>query len=352
MPEGSFNSEIPSPESIHTNTKNNEINSIPKEITVEQRQKLETLRDFFKIDDKIKGLVKSSSPSTPNEIDYNDSSIYADKLFSKLNQMKLPFEDLAEKMDILGLPGKSILDKSQEISEETKKTILEESRGDFYKLAEIYRKKFSQMNPELSTEISGKIKGYYLYKVFDYSDILNKTESFNDLLHLAHACVLNDENLFSQLPLLDSTKKEGDNNDSYGYSAYGEKNENATKIFDYLKEQLQANNLSEEKIEIPSLLQLLSVDNSIQLMVRDFGHALSIRIDISKPHSAYIEYNVPKIFDGIKANQLPGVEKIKPAAQGEFLADTGVKGRFESSYEDLAKNIFDFILKVPTDTNH
>lgn len=352
MSEGSSNSEIPSLESTYTNLKNNEVNSIPPEITVEQRQKLETLRDFFKIDDKIKDLIQSSHPPAYTEINYNDSGAYAGKLVSKLNQIKFPFEDLAEKMTILGLPGKSIFDKSKEISEKTKKSISGESRGDFYKLVEIYQKKFSQMNPQLSTEISGKIKGYYLYKVFDYSDILNKTESFAELLHLAHACVLNDENLFSQLPLLDTTREKIDNDDSYDYSAYGEKNENATKIFDYLKEQLQNNNLSKEKIEIPNLLQLLSVDNTIQLMVRDFGHALSITIDTSKPHSAYIEYNVPKIFDGIKANQLPGVEKIKPVAKGEFLTNIGVKGRFESSYEDLAKNIFDFILKVPTDTNH
>ena len=336
MSEGSFNSEIP---------------SSSKEIIPQQKQKLETLKKFFQVDDKIKDLIQSSSPPTYNEIDYNDSGAYAGKLTTRLHQINSSFEDLAEKMDILGLPGKRIFDKNQEISEKTKKSISGESRGDFYKLAEIYQKKFSQMNPELSSEISGKIKGYYLYKDQDLSDILNKTQSFAELLHLAHSYILSDENLFSQLPLIDSIK-EINNNESYKYDAYGEKNENATKIFDYLKEQLQANNLSEEKIEIPSLIQLFSVDKSIQIMVRDFGHALTINIDTSKPNSAYITYTVPKIWDGIKANQLPGVEKIKPATEGGFLIDTGVKGKFESSYQDLAKNIFDFILKVPTDTNH
>jgi len=348
MTKDSSNSEFTSSKPIYINTKNSENSSAPKEITIEQRQKLESLRDFLWTDDQIKKSLISGAPPYYTESEYQDSLAYEKKFNNSFNEVSSLFTILSEKMSNLGLPGDDILKKSKTISN----NVLQSPQWDFDKLSESYEKYFESIKPNLGKEIYGKIIGYYMFKDSSFHDILEKVTSFNELLLLAHSYVSSDENLFSQLPRWDTTKEKGDNSDWHGYNAYGEKNENAAKIFNYLKEQLQANNFSKDEKEIPSLLQLVSIGNSIQLIVRDFGHALSIKIDTSEPRSALVKYSVPKIWDGKMVNQLPGIEKIQPITNKPIGASVGANGKFELPYENLAKDIFDFILKVPTDHNH
>jgi len=82
-------------------------------------------------------------------------------------------------------------------------------------------------------------------------------------------------------------------------------------------------------------------------MIRDFGHATTIEIDTSNPDSFFIRYQIPKIYDGIKVNQLPGINKVKP----ESISDTGASGRFICSPQELGQTIVNFIQKIPTDSN-
>lgn len=320
------------------------LNHTTNEINPEQHQKMASLKSLFKFDDQIKEALQKSSPPYYSEIDYGDGFSYEKKLNNNLKQISNSFESLAKNMTDLGLPGDNLLEKSKIISKKAEKDIQEQSLFDFDKLSKIYEKHFSHMKPELIKETSQEMVGYYLFK--NFTKISEKAESFNELLHLAHASILSDENLFAKLPQWDTTEKE-DGSAKVEYNAYGEENEPAKKIFNYLKEQ---SNKEQNLNKIPNLLQLLSVDNTIQLMVRDFGHALTIEIDISEPNLALIKYNVPKIFDGVKVNQLPGINKVS-IRPGEFI-DEGASGKFESSYDDLAKNVFDFILQVPTDSHH
>jgi len=323
MAEGSNNPEIGLSKSDH----------LQQKITPEQRQSLNSLKNLYHYDSHIKDLIQSSTLAY-TDIGYGDPSVFKETLINTLDQISTSFGHLSQNMSDLDLPGDIVFNKSQLIFN----SVSEKLPNDFSQLKEIHERYFSYMRPEITKEISTKISGYYMFKDIDFSEILNKTQSFSELLHLAHSRVLADEDLFSKLPKWDSASK------PLEYDAYGEESKPAKKIFSYIKEQSQTVIDNQSPIQIPEILHLLSVDNTIQLMVRDFGHALTIEIDTSRSKSALIKYNVPKVFDGTKANQLPGVDKVIP--------NQGATGKFESSYEDLAKNIFDFILKVPTDKNH
>lgn len=93
-------------------------------------------------------------------------------------------------------------------------------------------------------------------------------------------------------------------------------------------------------------MNLLSFDKNIQMMIRDFGHALIVNIDLKNENSALIRYNIPKIFDGRRVSQLPGINLI-----GKNIQE-GASGQFISNYDDLARDIFELVVRVPTDDNY
>ena len=76
-------------------------------------------------------------------------------------------------------------------------------------------------------------------------------------------------------------------------------------------------------------------------MIRDRGHALTLDIDTTNEKS-FIKYFIPKICNLEMVEKLPGINKITKA---------GATGMFEISEEILPQNLFDFISKVPTDSD-
>ena len=114
---------------------------------------------------------------------------------------------------------------------------------------------------------------------------------------------------------------------------YGEKTQIATSIFDGL-----------DNFMADSEKTILSIsDNHIIIMLRDFGHATTLDINIDK-ENAWIDYFIPKVCNYLMVNSLPGIRKIEegtyfPTAKGMIVVKTA----------DLAHYINDFIKKIPTD---
>lgn len=341
MGEIPFNPEIGLPTTVAT----------PKtpEVTPQQLKNLDTLNRIINCDDKLKKALINCAPPYNDEIGYGDGISYEEKLNGGLKKIISLFDYLGQDMSSLGLSGEDIKEKSQLIEQEVKTQVLN-SKWDFNKLSSVYQKYFSRMNSDFVRATAGKVIAYYDFRRSYFSSIIkNQVQSFNELLHLAHTDVTSDENLFTLLPLLDSTKVK-DTSSQIDYNLYGENNYQAQKIFSYLKEKAISITDNHDPIEIPYILQMLSTKDTIHLIVRDFGHALTIEIDISDPDSALIRYSIPKIWDGSAVNKLPGVNRV--AISQNSNTDRGATGRFTSSYNDIEKTIYNFILQVPTDTNY
>jgi hypothetical protein len=183
------------------------------------------------------------------------------------------------------------------------------------------------------------MSGYYLDK--NPSAAINKSKTFDELLHAVHMDVCSSEDLYSKLPKWGDFKDE-----NVEYAAYGEETAYARDIFEKVSEAVCEDQTDKDGNLIYSAgeLQLFSFDNITQLLIRDFGHALSIEIDASQSDSAIVRYSIPKVTNIDMVNKLPGVRKINSVS--EYM---GTSGKFLVDYEGLGESIAEFVLKVPTD---
>lgn len=321
-------------------------------ITAEQTAKLHQLGQFIDQDKQIKNQLRAAAyPIGPNELGAGDTESYRHHLISSAKTLKNSFSSLSSNMKKLGLDGNSISSQSQIISDDLIERITPaENNNDFNSLERAFKFYISSLRSDFAREVSTEIIGYYTYRNLYFKNLAQKANSFNELLHLAHSALIADETLFKKLPQWGDLSIPSK---WIEYRAYGQPNEIAQNIFSHF--QQNANNFlnhphSSPIKEIPNLLHLFSVDQTIHLMVRDFGHATTIEIDTSKPQSAAVEYHIPRIYDGLKVNQLPGVNRVKPLP-GKHL-DTGTFGGFSVPYSEIGQKIVDFIQKIPTDSNH
>ena len=175
------------------------------------------------------------------------------------------------------------------------------------------------MREELVNLVGTNISGYAMFSGIS----LNKAKSINELLHVVHQTIVNNENIYKRLPLLDSK-------DDFA-KLYGKENELARNIFNNINESIDSSELS-----------MMSLGNDrVLLMVRDHGHALSIEIE-KENDKYYVKYFIPKICNVKMVNELKGVRKVDQTSK----FTTGI---FETTKENLTYELIDFIKHVPTD---
>lgn len=296
------------------------------------------LRDYFRIDGKIKYTLASSAPIYVDNPYYYDGTGYEEILYKSLKVLDWQFNDLAEKFgQLAGDPGQ-IIEKKNLLIKKTKEDIAI-AGFDFNNLAKICNEDIVGMDEGLMREISTEMSGYYLWK--NPGKMIDKVNTLSELLHLVHMDIQSNEEFYSKLPKWGEVRDDG-----IKYDAYGEKTKHYSDIFDAVASALSVERVDElgNNVAPAELMQLYSCDNITQLLVRDYGHALSIEVDTSKPQSAMIRYNIPKVINIEIVNKLPGV---RPVRQSDNRVGTG--GRFEVPYDNLGKEVADFILRVPTD---
>ncbi len=321
------------------------------QITPEQQDSLRHLKSFFQTDSQIKEEFRAITPlSSKDQRDINitNPQDYSNRLVSSTETIAKLFGTLSSDMNYLGLNGNSVLEKSELIAQNLEDSAVRNS-DDLGSLAKWHEFYISNIRPDFKKQISKNIIGYNFRKDAYFLSLAQEATSFNELLHLAHASLTSDENLFEKLPKWESfTEPLGET--KVEYNAYGEPNETAKEVFDKLKQNAesfishQVNHPDQQ--EIPTILHLFSLDQTIQLMIRDFGHATTIEIDISDPNSILVRYQIPKVFDGVKVNRLPGINKINSESP-----NTGASGRFTCPPQELGQTIVNFIQKIPTDSN-
>lgn len=288
-----------------------------------KEKNLKDLENFFDIDMKIKQAIIDLAPN--EDYRYNSDYLieYSDKINSYFNEIEYYINKLTQSFD-LNIYQEGIKEKMKQIKER-----IQNSGSKFNNLKQIYTSCFTNMNNSIIENAKQNIYGYSINN--DISGLINESKSINELLHVLHTYITNNDEILTSLPLL---KRNGQEN----VSLYGEKNNIAEDIFNTLK------NVDEG---FSSSVDIVSLKDRILMMARDRGHALSISIDMNEGASL-VTYLVPKICNVDKVNKLRGVHKVRQNAD----IRTATSGMFEiRDIDNISKEIFDFIQSVPMDND-
>lgn len=286
-----------------------------------RQENFKNLKAFFIEDMKIKeGIIKLA----PTELDdYDESSRieYTDKLYKELKYLEETFIKIIKSLEL----GDNAIDVIREHFNKSRELFL---KGHYEKgeIEKLYRDVFSNMDFKLVELVKENCVGYFLTKE-GLGELINKSKSINELLHVVHSYICNSDDLLKSMPILASK----DNEEEYPITLYGEQSETAKKIFEEFPISLMCGSA-----------EIVSMENMILIMVRDRGHALSINIDISNKDNILVKYFIPKLCDRGMIEKLPGINK-------SGITNNGATGMFSTTQKDLSHKLFNFIGRVPMD---
>ena len=208
--------------------------------------------------------------------------------------------------------------------------------------SKFYESAISNMDPQFVEKVKGECIGYHIMPG-DLQAMMNDVKTVNEMLHLIHSSIVNDDQLLESMPLISKKtvinpetikrfeEKGEEVPEGWGVdiSLYGENNEVAKELFEKFPEDTKA-----------GIVDIIGLENRTLIMARDLGHALTIDIDTNTDKS-FVQYFIPKICNKSMVESLPGIGKITP---------NGANGRFEiDSLQEVSDKIFSFMDKVPTD---
>lgn len=281
-------------------------------------EELKKVQDFFKTDIDVK---KEIYDSVPNMVDMNDIDLkmkYVEDISKKVKEIKSQMLKVKQDFDVP--KGEEISDFFAKIQE--KILHFNYNNGDVQSL---YMKTFADMDEKLIDEVNEVCVGY---TGIEPSKLFNKCSTINELLHVYHSYVCNNEEIYQSMPKLCEPKK---NEAGYPIRLYGVENELARKIFDDFPLDMSC-----------GWTDILSLDDRVLMMVRDRGHALTIEMQENENHEITMNYFIPKICNVDMVNQLKGVRKVDDKS-------SYTKGIINTSKENAVGELFQFISGVPMD---
>ncbi len=285
-------------------------------------EKIIKLQHFFSVDTKIKKEIYDIAPQSLNGyIDETSISEYTDKLNDSLIYILSELKCVA--LDVFGKES-SIFNKVCYLEQDIK-TNFYSCGFDIEKLKSFYQKYISNMEPSFIDDVKRSYIGYY----FGGGGVspLKKASTINEILHLMHSRIINNEGLLKSIPLLN----EKDNQHNNTISLRGIRNPMFEQLFMMFPTDLDC-----------GITDMVIInEKTLIMMVRDRGHALSIEVTLNKDN-ARIEYFIPKICNVEMVNKIPGVNKVNDDS-------IGTTGTIEVEVKDLPTALFNFISMVPTD---
>lgn len=281
------------------------------------QENLDRIQTFFTCDLGIKKILYELQPQEEDR--YNKEAVveYSDKLYKGLKDIKFYFSKITDVY--FNDEKKYCLNFLKALESE-----LIHLGHDYDKLSFFYKKFFAEMSESLVNEVGNKCVGYYMFRGLS----LTKAKTINELLHVMHQSLINNENILQSMPKLAS--KENNNNEEI--TLYGIPNLTSKRIFDDMSIDLDC-----------GITDILSLNDRIIMMVRDRGHALSIEIQ-EENDKYYVNYFIPKICNVDMVNKLKGVKKVDDNSKYTV-------GIFETTKENLTDNLNTFISMVPTDAD-
>lgn len=285
-------------------------------------EKIIKLQHFFSVDTKIKKEIYDIAPQSLNGyIDETSISEYTDKLNDSLIYILSELKCVT--LDVFGKES-SIFNKVCYLEQDIK-TNFYSCGFDIEKLKSFYQKYISNMEPSFIDDVKRSYIGYY----FGGGGVspLKKASTINEILHLMHSRIINNEGLLQSIPLLN----EKDNQHNNTISLRGIRNPMFEQLFMMFPTDLDC-----------GITDMVIInEKTLIMMVRDRGHALSIEVTLNKDN-ARIEYFIPKICNVEMVNKIPGVNKVNDDS-------IGTTGTIEVEIKDLPTALFNFISMVPTD---
>lgn len=238
-------------------------------------EKIIKLQHFFSVDTKIKKEIYDIAPQSLNGyIDETSISEYTDKLNDSLIYILSELKCVA--LDVFGKES-SIFNKVCYLEQDIK-TNFYSCGFDIEKLKSFYQKYISNMEPSFIDDVKRSYIGYY----FGGGGVspLKKASTINEILHLMHSRIINNEGLLQSIPLLN----EKDNQHNNTISLRGIRNPMFEQLFMMFPTDLDC-----------GITDMVIInEKTLIMMVRDRGHALSIEVTLNKDN-ARIEYFIPKI---------------------------------------------------------
>ena len=284
-------------------------------------EKIIKLQHFFETDLRIKKGMYNLAPTNIKYLDDNSIQKYTDELDELITYMFTEFKCIA--LDIFEKES-NVLDRICYLENVTKNNFY--SCGfDIEKLKIFYKNFISNMKIDFINSVKDECVGYS----FCGTDSIELATSTNEVLHFIHSYIVNNENILQAIPLI----KEKNNEYNYPITLRGV---NVPK-FNQLFEEFPSN------LDVGWTDMVAINDKKLLMMVRDRGHALSIEISLNGD-IARIEYFIPKICNIEMINRLPGVNKVNTDS-------VGATGIIEVAVNDLSTALFNFISKVPTDSD-
>ena len=270
---------------------------------------------FFQLDTLIKEMVSELFPNILNTNNIDELESYEKKLLSSLDRIEILFDRITKLLDL----NENINNLISQLFENYRRTI-KNCPLEYDNLKEIFLQIFVNMDLELTHKVNEELIGYYINK--NLFILMLQVTSITELLHVLHSYVVNNEEIMQSCGLLNS-------NDTI--KLYGKKTNISQVIFDNLKKGLNSSEIT-----------ILSInDNHIIIMLRDYGHATTIDININE-NVAWINYFIPKICNYLMVQSLPGVSDINENSKW-------AKGTIMVNVNELGNYLNDFIKKIPTD---
>lgn len=277
-------------------------------------ENLNKLNSFFKDDLLIKNLIHNSFPNPADRYDFLGNISYAKKLENNLDKIEIIIMRL-----IKTYVGTFYISYIEVLFSYYQKMI-RDCDMDYQKLENIFNKIFVNMSPELINKVNEGILGYYAQ--LDIVSILSNAKSISEILHVLHSYVVNNEGLLQSCNLI----SQKDETMLYGISTPIAKN-----IYDSLDDYFS---------DSPKIILSLN-ETHIIIMLRDFGHATTLDINIENGE-AWIDYFIPKVCNYLMVNELPGIRKVDEKSKW-------AKGTLRIKVNELGAYINNFIKKIPTD---
>ena len=290
-----------------------------------RQQQYKALVDFFKKDMEIKTDLINLAPNPIDEYSEDSRMDYIDKLFSELKDMEFKFKSILKNFNM----ESQLQDVFNAYFDKSKNELSELGYGSKHEsLIKIYHKIFADIKPDLIEKAKQTFGGYKVQGGMEaIPTLMNDVGTINELLHITHSSIINDDKLLQSMPIL-GTKT---NSFDYNIVLYGEENEVSKKIFENFPLDLDV-----------GYTDIVSMKDRTLMMVRDRGHALTIDINSSDKDIVDVTYFIPKICNLDMVKALKGINQ-------NGISPNGASGFYVSKYEDISENIFDFISKVPTD---
>ena len=288
-----------------------------------ENDNLEALKQFIKIDLEIKNELLELAPNPTDDFDEYTRIAYVDRVYESLKDFEYQFQSSLKGFKM----GKEVEESMKNFFSKLKENL---AIGSFSKGAcqTIFQRFFSNMSKKLIENVKENFVGYTGYGEEELISLINGAGTINELLHICHSYIMNNERILSSITKLGEKK----NDFGYPIKLYGEKSEISEDLFKKFPLDLDV-----------GWTDIVSIQNQIIMMVRDRGHALTLDIDTSQ-EKPFVKYFIPKICNEEMVKLLPGVDKNN-------LSGNGASGSFECEKQDFLEKLFGFIEKVPMDSD-